>query len=69
MAIPQTPEVQLPTKAGLDGQMKELIIQRSQLKDQIEQIEKQLPVVAAMLQLLGAQEAKAAEAVVVPIKD
>lgn len=70
MAIPQTPEVQLPTKAGLEDQLTQLALQRAQLKDQVENIEKQLPVISSLIQLLGAQEAKAAEAAkVVPIKE
>ena len=56
MAQPQTPAAQLPTKDGLEAQLTQLIVQRSQLKDQIEAVEKQLPVVSSMLQLLVAQE-------------
>lgn len=70
MATPQTPAVQLPTKEGLEAQLTQLALQRAQLKDQIENIEKQLPVISSLIQLLGAQEAKAKEdAKVVPIKD
>jgi len=55
----QQQEVQVPTKEQLEGQLTQLVMQRSQLKDQIEAIEKQMPTLSAMLQLLGAQEAKA----------
>jgi len=54
MAIP-TQEVQVPTQEQLQAQANQLIIRRSGLKDQIEQIEKQLPVITAMVQLLAAQ--------------
>jgi hypothetical protein len=37
-------------------------MQRSNAKDQIEQIEKQMPVINGMIQLLQAQEAAAAQA-------
>ena len=54
MAIP-TQEVQVPTQEQLQAQANQLIIRRSGLKEQIEQIEKQLPVITAMVQLLAAQ--------------
>jgi len=49
-------EVQVPTKEQLQAQSTQLVVQRSQLKDQIEAIEKQLPVINGMIQLLTAQE-------------
>jgi hypothetical protein len=52
-------EVQVPSREELEGQLTQMVMQRSQLKDQIEQIEKQLPVLNGMVQLLQAQEAKA----------
>lgn len=61
-------EVQLPTKAGLEAQVQELLLKRADLKDKIESIEKQLPVVSSLLQLLTVQEAHA-EAQKAGIKD
>ena len=48
----------IPTREQLEGQLTGLVVQRSQLKDQVEQIEKQMPSIASMVQLLTAQEAK-----------
>jgi phage shock protein A len=47
----------VPTKEQLEAQLTQLILQRSQMKDQIEQIEKQIPVLQGMVQLLAQQEA------------
>jgi len=56
----------VPTRAQLETQLTQLVLQRSQMRDQIEQIEKQLPVVQGMIQLLAGQEAEAqAEAEVI----
>ena len=52
-------ETQVPTKEQLEAQLTGLVMQRSQLKDQIEAIERQMPTVSAMLSLLAAQEAQA----------
>ena len=49
-------QVQVPTKEQLTAQITSLIVQRAQAKDQVEQIEKVLPVVQGQLQLLNAQE-------------
>ena len=69
MAVPQQQAVQVPTKEGLEAQLTSLVIQRSQLKDQVEGIEKQMPVISGMLQLLAAQDAKAKEAKAEVTKD
>jgi phage shock protein A len=50
---------QVPTREQLEQQLTQLVLQRSQLKDQIEQIEKQMPSLNALVQLLAAQEAVA----------
>jgi hypothetical protein len=55
-------EVQVPTREQLESQLTQLVLQRSNAKDQIEQIEKQMPVINGMIQLLQAQEAAAAQA-------
>jgi hypothetical protein len=55
----QNQEVQVPTKDQLVAQASQMIIQRATLKDQVDQIEKQLPTVQALIQLLTAQEAEA----------
>jgi hypothetical protein len=65
--VQQVPEV--PTKEQLESQLTQLVLQRSNLKDQIEQIEKQMTPVVAMVQLLGAQEAVAQAAVEEVIED
>lgn len=49
-------EVQVPTVESLTAQITQLILQRSQFKDQIEQVEKIMPVLQGQLQLLQAQE-------------
>jgi len=49
----------IPTREQLESQLTGLIVQRSQLKDQVEKIERQMPSIASMVQLLTAQEAKA----------
>lgn len=54
MAQPKQ-EVQVPTMEQLQAQATQLVVQRAQLKDQIEAIEKQLPVINGMIQLLAAQ--------------
>ncbi len=58
MSQPQQ-QVQVPSRDELETQLTQLVLQRSQAKDQIEQIEKQMPVLSSMIQLLGAQEAVA----------
>lgn len=45
-----------PTKKELETQLSGLVMQRSQFKDQIEQIERMMSVVQGQLQLLAAQE-------------
>ncbi len=60
-AVPQTQAPQVPTKEQLILQSSNLVCQRSQLKDKIEEIERQLPVIGGMIQLLSAQEALAIE--------
>jgi len=62
MSQPQVPvqqAPQVPTREELETQLTQLVLQRSQAKDQIEQIERQMPVLSSMIQLLGAQEAEA----------
>ena len=57
--VPQTPVPQVPTAEQLTAQITNLIVQRSQAKDQIEQIERTLPILQGQLQLLNAQAAAA----------
>jgi hypothetical protein len=57
-------QAQVPTKEQLVEAVTNLIVQRAQAKDQVDQIEKQLPVLQAQLQLLQAQEQAA-----VPVED
>lgn len=54
-------KVQVPTKEQLTAAITNMIVQRSQAKDQIEAIEKQLPILQVQLQLLQAQEQVATE--------
>jgi hypothetical protein len=56
-------KVQLPTLESLTAQITQMILQRSQAKDQIEQIEKVMPILQGQLQLLQAQAQAAKEAV------
>ena len=63
MAIPQQEVPQVPTTEQLTAQITNLVVQRSQAKDQIEQIERMLPVLQAQLQLLNAQAAVAEEVI------
>jgi len=58
-AQPQTPVQPVPTREQLEAQLTALVMQRSQLKDHVEAIEKQMPAISAMVQLLAAQEAQA----------
>lgn len=52
----------VPTVEQITSAITNLIVQRSQMKDQVENIEKQLPMLQGQLQLLQAQAAeKAAE--------
>lgn len=44
----------VPTKEQLEANLTQLVMQRSQFKDQIEVIEKQIPVISGQLQLLAA---------------
>ena len=48
-------QVQVPTADQLSQAVTQMILQRSEAKDKIEQIERQLPVLQAQLQLLNAQ--------------
>ena len=57
-------QVQVPTQDQLTKAITQMILQRSQLKDQLEQLDKQLPVLQGQLQLLLAQEQVAKEAAV-----
>ena len=50
-------EQEVPTVESLTAQLTNLIVQRAQAKDQIEQIEKIVPVLQAQVQLLQAQAA------------
>jgi Tfp pilus assembly protein PilO len=43
----------VPTKEQLTATITQMIIQRAQMKDNIEQIERQLPVLQGQLQLLN----------------
>jgi len=54
-------QVQVPTKEQLTNAVTQMLLQRGQLKDQIEQLDKQLPVLQGQLQLLHAQEQVAPE--------
>ncbi len=54
--VPKPEAIQIPTREQLEAQLTGLVVQRSQFKDQIETIEKQMPSLVAMIQLLGAQE-------------
>ena len=58
MAQPQAIPL-APKKEQLEAQLMQLTVTRSQLKDQVETIEKQTRTIAAMLQLLAAQDAEA----------
>ncbi len=58
----QEAPIQVPSKEQLEAQLTQLVVQRSQLKDQIEQIERQLPSINALVQLLAAQAAAAEQA-------
>jgi phage shock protein A len=49
-------QVQVPTIEQLTQAITQLALQRANAKDQIEQLERQLPVLQAQLQLLQAQE-------------
>jgi hypothetical protein len=57
-------KVQVPSQEQLTQAVTQMLLQRGQLKDQLEQLEKQLPVLQGQLQLLLAQEQAAKEAVV-----
>ena len=59
MAIPQQQNQPVPTRTELEAQLTQLVMQRSQMKDQIEGIEKAMTPLSAMIQLLTAQEAEA----------
>jgi len=54
-------QVQVPTKEQLTNAVTQMLLQRGQMKDQIEQLDKQLPVLQGQLQLLQAQEQVAPE--------
>lgn len=51
----------VPTAEQLTAQITNLIVQRSQSKDQIENIEKTIPILQGQLQLLSAQAQAAVE--------
>jgi hypothetical protein len=51
-------QVHVPTKEQLTAAITNMIVQRANAKDQIEQIERQLPVLQGQLQLLNAQDAE-----------
>jgi len=55
----------LPSKDEVQAQLTQLILQRANFKDQIEQIEKQVVPLQTILQVLTAQEAEAAKAEIV----
>lgn len=57
-------QTQVPSKEQLAEVVKNMIIQRASLKDQVEQIEQQLQVFQGQLNLLQAQENAAKEPVV-----
>jgi len=48
-------KVQVPKLEQVTAQLKDLIIQRAGLKDQIEMIEKQMPTLQGIAQVLQAQ--------------
>jgi len=54
-------QVQVPTKEQLTSAVTQMLLQRGQLKDQLEQLDRQLPVLQGQLQLLQAQEQVAPE--------
>ena len=58
MSQPQQ-EVRIPTRQELEAQLTGLVVTRSQMKDQVEAIERDMAIVSGQVQLLGAQEAKA----------
>jgi len=60
---------QAPTAEQITAQVTQLIVQRAQAKDIVEQIEKQLPVLQGQLQLLQAQAEAAAEPESTVVKD
>ena len=54
---------QVPTVESLQAQLTQLIVQKAQAKEQIEQIDRILPVINGQLQLLQVQEQAAQEEV------
>ncbi len=54
-------QVQVPTKEQLEAAVTQMLLQRGALKEQLEQLDKQIVPVQAQLQLLQAQEAVAAQ--------
>lgn len=54
-------QMKVPSIQELEAGLTQMTLQRSNLKDQIEQLERQIPVIAGQIQLLRAQaeEAKA----------
>ena len=54
-------QVQVPSIEQLTNAVTQMLLQRGQLKDQLEQLEKQLPVLQGQLQLLQAREQAKAE--------
>lgn len=52
-------EQELPTVESLTAQITNMVVQRAQAKDQVEAIERTLPILQAQLQLLQAQKAAA----------
>lgn len=64
MSEPVVTEVPVvPTLEQLEAQLNATVMQRAALKDQLEEIEKALPVIFGQVQLLKAQQA-AAEATI-----
>jgi hypothetical protein len=50
---------ELPTVESLTAQITNMVVQRAQAKDQVEAIERTMPILQAQLQLLQAQKAAA----------
>jgi protein subunit release factor A len=50
---------ELPTVESLTAQITNMVVQRAQAKDQVEAIERTMPILQAQLQLLQAQKAEA----------
>jgi len=57
MATPQTEVKPAPTLEQVEKQLSDLILQRAGLKDQLDELEKQMPIVFGVTQVLRAQKA------------